>query len=338
MKSFTYERARVAGRSRGRRGAASGREVHRRRHQPARPDEARDRDADAPRSTSTASRSTRSRRRRRRAAHRRARAQHRSRRTIRACGAITACSPARCVAGASDSCATWRRPPAICCSARAAPTSTTPTSRATSASQAAAARRSAASAASTRSSARATPASRRIRATWPSRCACSMRRSRPLRPDGARARIPIADFHRLPGDTPHIETVLTPGELITAVTLPKPRRRQAALSQGARPRVVRLRAGVGRRRSSSATAAGAWRSAAWRTSRGASRRPRPRCRGAPGRRRAAARRRAHDPRQRLQAAAGRAHARLGARPRRGAEHEVRQARHQQSDRPAQGGR
>ena len=34
--------------------------------------------------------------------------------------------------------------------------------------------------------------------------------------------IPIADFHRLPGDTPHIETALTPGELITAVTLPKP--------------------------------------------------------------------------------------------------------------------
>lgn len=34
--------------------------------------------------------------------------------------------------------------------------------------------------------------------------------------------IPIADFHRLPGKTPHIETVLVPGELITAVTLPKP--------------------------------------------------------------------------------------------------------------------
>ncbi len=34
--------------------------------------------------------------------------------------------------------------------------------------------------------------------------------------------IPIADFHRLPGTTPHIETALAPGELITAVTLPKP--------------------------------------------------------------------------------------------------------------------
>ncbi len=40
---------------------------------------------------------------------------------------------------------------------------------------------------------------------------------------GGRSRaIPIADFHRLPGDTPHIETVLEPGEFITAVTLPKP--------------------------------------------------------------------------------------------------------------------
>jgi len=39
---------------------------------------------------------------------------------------------------------------------------------------------------------------------------------------GAARRIPIADFHRLPGDTPQIETALKPGELITAVTLPKP--------------------------------------------------------------------------------------------------------------------
>ena len=43
-----------------------------------------------------------------------------------------------------------------------------------------------------------------------------------VRPDGTTRSIPIADFHRLPGDTPHIETALEPGELITAVTLPKP--------------------------------------------------------------------------------------------------------------------
>lgn len=34
--------------------------------------------------------------------------------------------------------------------------------------------------------------------------------------------IPIADFYTLPGKTPHIENVLTPGELIVSVTLPRP--------------------------------------------------------------------------------------------------------------------
>ena len=43
-----------------------------------------------------------------------------------------------------------------------------------------------------------------------------------VKPDGTVRTIPIADFHRLPGDTPHIDTVLERGELITAVTLPKP--------------------------------------------------------------------------------------------------------------------
>ena len=43
-----------------------------------------------------------------------------------------------------------------------------------------------------------------------------------VRADGAARVIPIADFYRLPGSTPHIETALQPGELITAVTLPKP--------------------------------------------------------------------------------------------------------------------
>lgn len=41
------------------------------------------------------------------------------------------------------------------------------------------------------------------------------------RPKGKRA-IPIAEFHRLPGATPHIETTLRPDELITAVELPAP--------------------------------------------------------------------------------------------------------------------
>jgi xanthine dehydrogenase YagS FAD-binding subunit len=43
-----------------------------------------------------------------------------------------------------------------------------------------------------------------------------------VRPDGTTRNIPIAGFYRLPGDTPDRETVLAPGELITAVTLPKP--------------------------------------------------------------------------------------------------------------------
>ena len=38
---------------------------------------------------------------------------------------------------------------------------------------------------------------------------------------GTRA-IPIGDFHLLPGNTPHRETVLEPGDLITHVTLPPP--------------------------------------------------------------------------------------------------------------------
>lgn len=40
--------------------------------------------------------------------------------------------------------------------------------------------------------------------------------------EGKTRAIPYADFYRAPGKTPHLETVLAPGELITAVTLPKP--------------------------------------------------------------------------------------------------------------------
>ena len=43
-----------------------------------------------------------------------------------------------------------------------------------------------------------------------------------VKPDGATRAIPIADFHRLPGTSPQIETALESGELITAVTLPRP--------------------------------------------------------------------------------------------------------------------
>jgi xanthine dehydrogenase YagS FAD-binding subunit len=43
-----------------------------------------------------------------------------------------------------------------------------------------------------------------------------------VRSDGTTRTIPIAEFHRLPGDMPHADTTLEPGELITAVTLPPP--------------------------------------------------------------------------------------------------------------------
>jgi xanthine dehydrogenase YagS FAD-binding subunit len=63
-------------------------------------------------------------------------------------------------------------------------------------------------------------------ATHPSDMAVAMRaldaNVETVRPNGAARTIPIADFHRLPGNTPHIETALEQGELITAVTLPKP--------------------------------------------------------------------------------------------------------------------
>jgi len=63
-------------------------------------------------------------------------------------------------------------------------------------------------------------------ATHPSDMAVAMRvldaTVETVRPHGQSRRIAIADFHRLPGNTPNVETALEPGELITAVTLPKP--------------------------------------------------------------------------------------------------------------------
>jgi xanthine dehydrogenase YagS FAD-binding subunit len=63
-------------------------------------------------------------------------------------------------------------------------------------------------------------------ATHPSDMAVAMRALdatvETVRPDGTTRTIPIAEFHRLPGDTPHVETALDTGELITAVSLPKP--------------------------------------------------------------------------------------------------------------------
>jgi len=63
-------------------------------------------------------------------------------------------------------------------------------------------------------------------ATHPSDMAIAMRALdasiETVKADGAKRTIPIDDFYRLPGDTPHIETSLEKGEFITAVTLPPP--------------------------------------------------------------------------------------------------------------------
>ncbi len=63
-------------------------------------------------------------------------------------------------------------------------------------------------------------------ATHPSDMAVAMRAldAKVETVDGAGQRrvIPIADFHRLPGDTPHVDTQLAQGELVTSVVLPPP--------------------------------------------------------------------------------------------------------------------
>jgi xanthine dehydrogenase YagS FAD-binding subunit len=63
-------------------------------------------------------------------------------------------------------------------------------------------------------------------ATNPSDMAVAMRaldaRVETINAAGETRLTPIAEFHRLPGDTPQIETTLKAGEIITAVTLPPP--------------------------------------------------------------------------------------------------------------------
>ncbi len=63
-------------------------------------------------------------------------------------------------------------------------------------------------------------------ATHPSDMAVAMRvldaTVHTIKPDGTTRQIPIAEFHRLPGNEPHIDTTLSAGELITSVTLPPP--------------------------------------------------------------------------------------------------------------------
>ena len=142
------------------------------------------------------------------------------------------------------------------------------------------------------------------------------RRGRACKAARGERRLPIGEFHRLPGDTPSATSNLEPGELIVAVDLPAVAvRRALALPEGARPGQLRVRAGLGGRRRSTCTTASCAtprsRSAASRTSRGASPRPKQALIGRPlddasiaAASDAPARRRAAAPAQRLQGRAG----------------------------------
>lgn len=63
-------------------------------------------------------------------------------------------------------------------------------------------------------------------ATYPGDMAVALRaldaKVETMTADGKGRTIPLGEFYKAPGDTPHLDNVLAPGELITAVTLPKP--------------------------------------------------------------------------------------------------------------------
>ena len=104
-------------------------------------------------------------------------------------------------------------------------------------------------------------------------------------PSGTRA-IAFADFHRLPGDTPQRDTNLQANEIVTAVELP-PQGFASKLHLPENPRSPLLcvrarlgRSGTGTRWRHDQGRLG-WRSAASRTSLGATRQPKRRCAGRP---------------------------------------------------------
>jgi hypothetical protein len=164
----------------------------------------------------------------------------------RACGATMACFRARLSPARRASFATRRRRRAICSSARAAPIFTTPTSRATSASPAAAAPRSAGSAA-----ARVIGASDACIATHPSDMAVAMRALdatvETVDADGKTRSIPIADFYRAARQDAASRDGARARRTHHRGDAAQARWRHAYLSQGPRPRVLRLRADLGRR-------------------------------------------------------------------------------------------
>ena len=248
MNPFTYSRAddvatAVARRRLGRRG-----QVHRRRHEPARPDEGGRRAARAADRHQPPRPARDPAERRRRARDRGAGDEHRRRLRRAGRAGATRCCPGRSWRGPRPSSATWRRPAATSCSGPAAPTSTTPPRRATSASPGS-----------------GCPAidgfnrnhailghSEHCIATHPSDMCVALAALeavvRVTGPGGERS-IPIAEFHRLPGDTPAARHEPGAGR---AHHRRRPARRGVRraprLPEGPRPHLLRLRPGLGRRR------------------------------------------------------------------------------------------
>ena len=285
MINFQY----VARHRRRRRGAPdrrrSGGEIHRRRHQPDRPDEGGCRTpVAADRHFAPAAQDGRGNGGRR-LAHRRAGAEFRPRLSPADRATLSAArerDPRRRLAAAAQHGVDRRQSSAA---HALLSTSTTRRRPATSASPAAAAPPSTGSTACTRSSARAKPASRPIRPT----CAWRLRRSTPRfmsrGPAGERA-IAFADFHRLPGDDAAARHQSAAGrDRHRGRAAGAGLCRELHLSEDPRPPLLCLRAGLGRGRAGArrrhASRRRGWRSAASRTSRGATRTPKRRCAARP---------------------------------------------------------
>jgi xanthine dehydrogenase YagS FAD-binding subunit len=178
-------------------------------------------------------------------------------------------------------------------------------------------------------------------ATHPSDMAVAMRvldaTVETVRPGGQARVIPIADFHKLPGDTPHIETALEPGELITSVTLPKPLGGTISTARCATAPLTPSRWSPSPP-SCSATARAALRWAAWHTSPGATPRPMPPCPGARAPPRPGCWPARRSPKTTPSSCRWWSARSPPCWPRPGAQHEIRHPRHHQPDRPAQGHR
>ncbi len=158
---------------------------------------------------------------RRRPEDRRDGPQFRSGESTQECSATTPSSRKRFFPARRHRSATWPQPPGTCCRERGASISAT--------------RRCPAINANREPAAPPLPAAIARWQSWepaiiaspPTRRTCAWRwqrwrRSSTCKDLRGHAAFPFGDFHLLPGDTPHRETVLEPGDLITHVTLPPP--------------------------------------------------------------------------------------------------------------------